>query len=353
MTFRVALPAADYADEAATRNFVTNLVARLREIPGVESAGAATVLPVANAAPGSAHELEGRPVAAGQLPPMVHYKVVGPGYFDTMRMPLARGRDLHSGDFTSDNRNIVVNQALAELYWPGQDAVGKRIRLSPGGATTPPPWFNVVGVVGNERQDGLRLPVRPLIYYTPNDGSVNAQSRIFDYVVRGPGITGRADALRAAVWSIDRNLPLATVRSLQEIVDRSIVEFTFTMITLAIAAGMALLLGGIGLYGVLSYAVTLRTREIGVRLALGAPPARVMRSVVASGAAIALIGIAIGLAAAAGLTRFLGTLLFETPALDVPTFAAMAAALLGVAVLASFLPARRAAGVSPMESMKE
>jgi predicted permease len=353
MTFRVALPAADYRDEAGTRNFVMNLVARLREVPGVESAGAATVLPIANSAPGSAHEVEGRPVAAGQLPPMVHYKVVGPGYFQTMKISLAKGRDFHSGDFTNDNRNILVNQALAELYWPGQDAVGKRIRLSPGGATTPPPWFTVAGVVGNERQDGLRLPVRPLIYYTPNDGAVNAGSRVFDYVVRGAGMTGRADALREAVWSIDRNLPLATVRPLQEVVDRSIVEFTFTMITLAIAAGMALLLGGIGLYGVLSYAVTLRTREIGVRLALGAPPARVMRSVVANGAAIASIGIAIGLAAAAGLTRFLGTLLFETPALDIPTFTVMAAALLGVAILASFLPARRAAGVSPLESMKE
>jgi predicted permease len=353
MTFRVALPPADYSNEEATRTFVLNLVARLREIPGVESAGAATVLPIANSAPGSAHELEGRPVAAGQLPPMVHYKVVGPGYFETMRIQQARGRDFHSGDFTSDNRNIIVNQALADLYWPGQDAVGKRIRLSPGGAATPPPWFTVIGVVGNERQDGLRLPVRPLIYYTPNDGSVNAQSRVFDYIARGPDITERGDALRAAVWSLDRNLPLAAVRSLQEIVDRSIVEFTFTMITLGIAAGMALLLGGIGLYGVLSYAVTLRTREIGVRLALGAPPARVMRSVVANGAAIASIGIAIGLGAAAGLTRFLGTLLFETPALDAPTFAAMAAALLAVAVVASFLPARRAAGVSPMESMKE
>ena len=353
MTFRVALPAADYADEAATRTFVMNLVARLEDIPGVESAGAATVLPIANSSPGSAHEIEGRPIAAGQLPPMVHYKVIGPGYFDTMKMPLAAGRNFHTGDFTDQNRNILVNQALADLYWPGLDAVGKRVRLSSGGATTAPPWFTVVGVVGNERQDGLRNPVRPLIYYTPNDGAVNAGSRVFDYVVRGAGLADRTDALRAAVWSIDRNLPLATVRSLQEIVDRSIVEFTFTMVTLAIAAGMALLLGGIGLYGVLSYAVTLRTREIGVRLALGAPPARVMRSVVANGAAIALIGIVLGLGAAAGLTRFLGTLLFETQALDVPTFAAMAGALLLVAVLASYLPARRAAGVSPLESMKE
>jgi putative ABC transport system permease protein len=175
---------------------------------------------------------------------------------------------------------------------------------------------------------------------------------VYDYVVRGANLAGRADALRQAVWGIDRGLPVASLRSMQEIVDQSIVEFTFTMLTLTIAAGVALLLGAIGLYGVLSYAVTLRTREIGVRLALGAPPARLMRSVVTNGVVLAAIGLVIGLAGAAGLTRFLGTLLFETEPLDPPTFAATTVALFVVAILASYLPARRAAAVSPLESMR-
>jgi hypothetical protein len=148
--------------------------------------------------------------------------------------------------------------------------------------------------------------------------------------------------MRQAVWSIDRGLPVALLRPMQEIVDESIVEFTFTMLTLTIAAGVSLLLGAIGLYGVLSYAVTLRTREIGVRLALGASPSRLMRSVVSNGVVLAGIGLVLGLAGAAGLTRFLGTLLFETEPLDLPTFAATTVALFVIAVLASYLPARRA-----------
>jgi ABC-type antimicrobial peptide transport system permease subunit len=176
--------------------------------------------------------------------------------------------------------------------------------------------------------------------------------RVLDFVVRGAGLPARASALRDAVWSLDRALPLAAMRSMQEIIDRSIVEFTFTMLTLGIAAAMALILGAIGLYGVLSYAVTLRTREIGVRVALGAPPSRVMRSVIANGAAIAAIGLVVGLAGAAALTRFLSGLLYETEPLDVPTFAAMSGALFVVALVASYLPARRAASVSPVTAMR-
>jgi hypothetical protein len=167
MTFRVSLPATDYKDAAAIRSFQDTLITRLREIPGVESAGAASVLPIANGAPGTAHEFEGRPLASNQLPPMVHYKTIGRGYFETMRIPVAKGRDFEPTDFKEDVYSVIANQALADLYWPGQDPIGKRVRGSSDGATQAPPWFAVVGVVGNERQDGLREPIRPLFYYTP------------------------------------------------------------------------------------------------------------------------------------------------------------------------------------------
>jgi len=352
MTFRVSLPATDYKDAAAIRSFQDTLITRLREIPGVESAGAASVLPIANGAPGTAHEFEGRPLASNQLPPMVHYKTIGRGYFETMRIPVAKGRDFEPTDFKEDVYSVIANQALADLYWPGQDPIGKRVRGSSDGATQAPPWFAVVGVVGNERQDGLREPIRPLFYYTPRKTGPVPAPTVYDYVVRGPGLVSRQDAMRQAVWSIDRGLPVALLRPMREIVDESIVEFTFTMLTLTIAAGVSLLLGAIGLYGVLSYAVTLRTREIGVRLALGASPSRLMRSVVSNGVVLAGIGLVLGLAGAAGLTRFLGTLLFETEPLDLPTFAATTVALFVIAVLASYLPARRAASVSPLESMR-
>jgi predicted permease len=352
MTFRVALPTTDYRDDAAVIAFVNRLVHTLEEKPGVEAAGATSILPLAQNTPGTAHDFDGRPAAPGQLPPMVHYKVVGPGYFRTMQTRVRAGRDFNSGDFAATARSVIANQAIVDLYWPGQEPIGKRVRLAAAGATQTPPWFTVVGVVENERQDGLREPVRPLLYYAPTDATVSGLPRVFDYVVRGPGATARADQWRETVWSIDRGLPVANLRSMQEIVDRSIVEFTFTMLTLGIAAAIALLLGGIGLYGVLSYTVSLRTREIGVRLALGAPAARVMRSVVLNGTLIAGIGLVIGLAGSFALTRYLGTLLFDTPALDIPTFALMSVLLLFVAIVASFLPARRAAAVSPLEAMK-
>jgi predicted permease len=357
MTFRTALPARDYPDAAAAVAFHERLLARLAEVPGAETVGAASILPVANEAPGTAHEFEHQPVAPGQLPPMVHFKVAAAGYFDTMRIPVRRGRDFDSRDATEGVRHVIVNEALADRYWPGEDPIGKRVRVAAGGTPAPPPWSTVVGVVGTERQDGLRRPPRPLLYYPLNGTGTGAAPsfvdyRVLDFVVRGAGLPARASALRDAVWSLDRALPLAAMRSMQEIIDRSIVEFTFTMLTLGIAAAMALILGAIGLYGVLSYAVTLRTREIGVRVALGAPPSRVMRSVIANGAAIAAIGLVVGLAGAAALTRFLSGLLYETEPLDVPTFAAMSGALFVVALVASYLPARRAASVSPVTAMR-
>jgi putative ABC transport system permease protein len=352
MTFRVSLPNQEYKDDAAVPRFVDGLVDRLKALPGVESAGAATVLPIANNTPGTSLIFEGRPLAPGQLPPMVHYKMVGRGYFTTMRVPIVRGRDFEMGDFSPDRHLVIANQAIVDQYWPGQDPIGKRVRAAGDGAPQTPPWFTVIGVVGNERHDGLRRPVRPILYFTPRNQIGGAMPRTFDYVVRGQALESRTDALRQAVWGADRGLPVAQVRPMQQIVERSIVEFTFTMLTLSIAAGLALILGAIGLYGVLAYAVTLRTREIGVRLALGAPPSRVMRSVVTNGVMLATIGLVIGLAAAAGLTRYLGDLLFETRPRDPVTFATTAAALFVVAVIASYLPARRAASVSPLESMK-
>lgn len=196
------------------------------------------------------------------------------------------------------------------------------------------------------------MPPRPLLYYagrTPGGGAV---PNVFTYVLRGRNLDARGDEIRQAVWAVDPGLPVASLRTMQSIVDGSLVQFTFTMSTLGIAAVMALLLGSIGLYGVLSYAVTLRTREIGVRLALGATPAVVQRSVVASGAVLAAAGLALGLLGAAGLTRVMQGLLFETAPLDPATFLAMSIVLLLVALMAAYLPARRAARVSPLESMK-
>jgi len=353
LTFRIALSNADYPESADIIGFEEQVLARLREIPGVEAVGGASVLPVVTGAPGTTHEFDGRPTPEGQLPPMIHFKTVTPGYFDAMGIPIRQGRDYNSGDFREGVTNVIVNQALADQYWPGEDPIGKRMRLGSSSAPMPMPWFTVVGVVGSVRQDGLRQPARPLVYYGLNQTAPNGTPRILTYALKGSGLTARADAVRAAVWAVDPGMPIAAMEPVRDQIDRSIVQFTFTMLTLGIAAVMALVLGAIGLYGVLSYAVTQRTREIGVRLALGAPPSRVMRSVVLDGAAVTAIGLVVGVLGSIGLTRFLDQLLYETEPLDIGTFAGMTAALFVVAVLASFVPARRAAAVSPMESMRE
>jgi predicted permease len=349
LTFRVALPPTTYPKSPAIVAFVQQLVGRLSELPGVEAAGATTELPIASGTSGTAFEIDGRPQKAGSLPPIVHYSTVTPGYFTTLRVQLLHGADFDSGDLRDGVRTIVVNRAAADRYWPGQDAVGKRVRGT--GSDANRPWYTVKGVVADVRHDGLRQPPRPLFYFPLNPTDDRAP-RAFNYVVRGPQAVRQADAVRHAVWALNGDLPVASIRTLDEIVQRSVTDFAFTMLTLGIASVVALVLGAIGLYGVLSYAVSLRTREIGVRIALGAPPSHVKRTVIANAAAMTGVGLLVGVAAAAGLARFLGGLLYEVKPLDLPTFAGTSALLLLVALVASYLPARKAASVSPLEAMK-
>jgi putative ABC transport system permease protein len=350
LTFRVALPETRYPKSAEVARFTQQLVDRLSALPGVESAGATTALPVATGTSGTAFEIDGRPVEAGRLPPLVHYMSVTPGYFSTVRTPIRAGSDFDSSDTREGVRTLIVNQMAAKQYWPGQDPIGKRVRFAGSGPDLRP-WFVVKGVVADVRHEGLREPPRALFYLAINAGSADGP-RAFSYVVRGPRVQSQADAVRQAVWALNPDLPVASLQMMDDVVQRSEMQFTFTMLTLGLAAGVALLLGAIGLYGVLAYAVSLRTREIGVRLALGAPPARVKRGVIANAAGIMIIGLVLGTAGAAALTRFLGGLLYETRPLDLPTFMTMPALLFAVGLLASYLPARRAASVSPLEAMR-
>jgi predicted permease len=350
LTFRVGLPTTRYPKSDSVARFGQQLVERLSQIPGVESAGAVTELPMTNPS-GTAFDFNGRPIEPGRLPPMIQYQTVSLGYFETMRIAMTRGRGFHSGDLRAGTNSVIVNKAAADQYWPGEDPIGKQLRRHNGDPGAQLPWSTVVGVVASIRQSSMRDAAKPIIYSPLREDDQNAP-RGLSYVIRGSAPQGRADALREAVWSIDPGLPLASIQPMDAILERSVVQFSFTMLTLAIAAGIAVALGAIGLYGVLSYAVSLRTREIGVRLALGAPVSLVMRSIVVNGAVIAALGLVLGLAGAFGLTRFLQGLLYETAPLDVATFAGMSALLFVVALVASYLPARKAASVSPLEAMR-
>jgi predicted permease len=347
LTAQIALPASAYRERADVSRFAERLLGQMAALPSVESAGATTDLPIESGPSGTAFEFDGRAVDPGRVPPIIRYHVITPGFFETMRIPVLKGRDFTWSDLRAGVNPIVVNQLLVDQFWKGEEPIGKRLRRSGSDPKVVRPWYTVVGVVGTVRQVGPREEPDPAIYFTP--GSDLDEARAFTYLIRGSQAASQADGIRRAVRALDADLPIASIRTMDDVVERSIVQFSFTMLTLGIAAAVALVLGAIGLYSVLSYAVSLRQREIGVRLALGAAPARVLRLVVGRGVTICLAGIVVGTLGAVGLTRLLGSLLFETEPLDPFTFAGVAAILLVVAFLASYLPARRAAAINPME----
>ena len=349
LTLRVALPPTVYAKPADLARTGHRIVERLAAIPGVVAAGAASEPPIVGYPSGTAFEIEGQPVAAGKLPPINWYQTVTPGFFGTLSIPIRHGRDFGSTELRDGVRSVIVNEKLANDLWRGADPIGKQLRTT--GQDPNRPWFTVVGVVGTVRQGELREALRGQIYFPLGSGNDMTPGAL-TYVLRGPNVLAQADAARRAVWSIDRDLPVASMRTLREIVDESVVQYSFTMFTLGLSALIALVLGAVGLYGVLSYAVSLRTREIGVRMALGAPTRTVMRAVVVQGVTIAGIGLVIGALGAAWLTRFLSGLLYDVQPLDAAAFTAMPLVLLVVAIVASYLPARQAAAISPLEAMR-
>jgi predicted lysophospholipase L1 biosynthesis ABC-type transport system permease subunit len=263
---------------------------------------------------------------------------------------LVRGRTLTPTDHRDRVPAVVVSRTVAESLWPDAEALGKRIR--PTGDTAN--WYEVVGVVEPVLQDGVREAPRPLVYYPmlSPDGDEGWGLRTASYVIEAESPAELAGTVRAAVWEMDPDLPLADVRTMEDIVAQSRVELSFTMVTLGVAALLALLLGAVGLYGVLSYAVAQRTQEIGVRMALGAQAPHVLAMVVRDGAITQGIGLLVGLAGAAALTSLLQGMLYGVEPLDPLTFAATSALLLAVGLLAAYLPARRAAAVEPSVSMR-
>jgi cell division protein FtsX len=267
-----------------------------------------------------------------------------------MRIPLLAGRTFERRDHETELGGVIISSALADRFWQGESPVGRRVRF----AQDADGWLTVIGVVGSVRSQGLdEQPGEAL--YTPmvapeNTNPANARSLV--YTVRAQDPTSLVPAIRAAVWELDATLPVAAVERMERIVARSVAQLSFTMLALFVAAVLALALGAVGLYGVLSYVVSQRTQEIGVRLALGAQPGVVQKMVVLQGAKLAVAGIVIGVLGAAGLTRFMQSILFETEALDPVAFCATSLMLLVVGLSASYIPARRASAVDPMKSLR-
>jgi len=345
-TFQIAPEGPHLPDGPAFARFSLDFMDRLRKLPGVDSVGLVENVPL-NEGTGSARfRREGAPDAdAG---PLLRVTFAAGDYFKTMGIDVVAGRPFETNDHLSALRHVVVSRSAAERLWPNENAIGKRVQRQ--GLQT---WETVVGVVDDVMQSNFRDRPDPLVYFplvgpAPMAWVISSPA----YVIKTPRAENIAPDVRAIVREMAPEAPMYRVFTMAGLAGDSMVDVSFTMLTLGIASALALLLGAVGLYGVLSYVVAERTREIGLRMALGARAEQVRRMVVVQGTRVVAVGVIIGVAVAFGATRALGSLLFGVAAADAPTFAAMSAAMIAIAVLASYLPARRASRIDPIVSLR-
>jgi putative ABC transport system permease protein len=351
VTFEVNLPSAEYQDHVSVAGFMTQLFERIEALPGVVSVGAVDALPLAHGAGCYAIFIEGVTVE-GDAPDCPKTKKMTPGYFATMGIPMLAGRELLGSDLDRPSGEIIVNQALADVYWPGEDAVGKR--LKPNGLE--PPFYAVAGVVANVHIEGLDREAPPIWYFPPlaiGEGWNWQPMRSSEIVIKTTGpIAPLAQALPGIVQELEPGVPVAEVLAMETIVAQSMARNTFSMTLLLVAATVALLLGTVGLYGVISYMVRRRRTEIGVRLALGAQPRDVHAQVLRQALTVVAIGATVGLVVALGLSTVVTGLFYEANPVSVMNLAVVSGLLIGIGLLAAHLPARRAARVDPAECLR-
>jgi putative ABC transport system permease protein len=346
LTMTLDLPAATYTEGGQRSRFYEQLLERVRSFPGVQSASAISFLPLTGPGAATSYNVVGRAMPLPGQTPTADIRIVEPEYFSTMRVPLKRGRVFTAADRDSAPPVVVVTETLAREMFPNDEAIGRRLTVS---WTDPAAQPEIVGVVGDVRYHGLDGTVRPMIYYPMAQSPTGSMS----LVIRDRGThAALATAVHGAVRELDRELPVTDVATMDTRLSRSMSDRRYPMLLLATFAGLALTLAAIGIYGVISYAVNQRTREIGVRIALGARPRDVLRHVIGGGLTLTAVGIALGGAGGALAARVLGKLLYEVPPSDPVTFLAVAALLAGVALVACVLPARRAVRVDPAISLK-
>ena len=347
---RINIPSSLVAERERVLRIDNGIVDKLSAIPGVSAAGFASEMPMEGYPSGWDEILaEGHTYARGEIPPLFFFKYVSPGFFHAAGTRLTVGRELTWREVYNRSRVALLSENLArELWGSPAAAVGKHIRERPDD-----PWSEVVGVVQNVREKGVDQKAPETVYW-PLDNPYIGVIRTVTFVIRSDraGTESFLDEVRQAVWSVNANLPVASPRTMQVVYDESLTRTSFTLAMLAIAGSMALLLGVIGIYGVISYAVSQRRREIGIRLALGAEEGALRGMFVRHALLLAAIGVTIGMAASVALTGLMRSLLFGVSTFDPLTYAVAPMVLVAATVFASYLPARRAAAVDPVETLR-
>jgi putative ABC transport system permease protein len=348
LTARISLPPLQYRDPARIAAFYSDLLAGVKALPGVVSTSAIDGLPFGAGAGGGDFQIVGRPWPTSEAVPDVQKRIAMPGYFQTMGIPLKQGRLFAQDDNAGARRVALVDETFAKSFFPKGDALGQflidaRVSQKPGDAS------QIVGIVGGVKDRNLMNNPRPVIYHP----ALQAPRPFMNLVVRTAGDPlALVSAIQQRVRDLDRNLPVYKIATMERNLSDSLMRRRFSMLLLAALAGFALCLAALGVYSVISYSVNRRTREIGIRMALGAHPAGVQKLIVRQGLRPVLAGLAAGLAASLVAMRALASLLYGVTATDPPTFLAVSAALLAISALASAIPARRAARVDPMAALR-
>jgi predicted permease len=348
LTFQLSLPALKYPDQNHIVLLFHNVLDRWRSIPGVQSAGIGETVPMGGQGESTVIRFTDHLEKNRKETPFANYTIISPGYLASVGTPLLRGRDFSEAD-TGDSLPVaIVNATMEKKYWPGQSAIGEHV----GPGSTRFPLLTIIGVVADAKHISLREDPIPEMYvlYTQKQWPSMLNMRVVLRTKTDPG--SMTQSVREALHSVDPDLPLAKVATLTTLVSNSLAQPRFSMLLLASFGLLALSLASIGMYGVISYSVVQRTQEIGIRMALGAEQRNVFRMVLGQGTRLALAGIGIGLAGAFAVTRMIAFLLYGVQATDPLTFAAVSLLLMAIALLACYLPARRATRVDPIVALR-
>jgi putative ABC transport system permease protein len=346
LSLRIQLPASKYGQNPQRIAFFKQLSDRVQSLPGVSSVGAVSFLPFAGGGAATSILIDGRPEPPPGQRLTGDVRVVDGGYFETMGIPLLQGRSFTERELTQASHVVVINEAMARDFFPGEDPIGKRVTINMQNENVP---NEIIGVVRDVRHAALETPARAMTYWPYPELAYSGMTLVVRAETEPLAL---AETLRQQVLALDSDQPIADVSTMNQLLADSTSRARFSTMLLVVFAGVALVLAAVGIFGVMSYGVSERTHEIGLRMALGAQPSDVRSMIVRQGMVLTLIGIVTGLTAAFGLTRVMISLLYGVSATDPLTFAVISIVLVFVALSACYLPARRATKVDPMIAIR-